>query len=109
MSDQKHSRRTSLALPADSPRLVPAWNFRDDTTIMPERKGKVRKIADDKHDSFVVHKKQRKKWTEEETQMLVDGCNTVCPSHSTPLTPAHPCPVGRRQLEGHPKGPTAHV
>lgn len=26
-------------------------------------------------------KKQRKKWTTEETQMLVDGCNEVCSSH----------------------------
>ncbi|KAF8553264.1 hypothetical protein OG21DRAFT_1414607 [Imleria badia] len=67
MSDSppaKHQRRSSLAPPA-SPRLVPAWNFRDDTL-----KGKLR------GDAFVVHKKQRKKWSEEETQMLVDGCNT---------------------------------
>ncbi|KAH7925000.1 hypothetical protein BV22DRAFT_1065728 [Leucogyrophana mollusca] len=83
-------RRVSLALPS-SPRLVPAWNFRDDTGLashvaettglMPERRGKMRKIADDgdleEHDGFIIQqKKQRKKWTEEETQMLVDGCNT---------------------------------
>ncbi|KAH0834112.1 hypothetical protein J3R83DRAFT_11400 [Lanmaoa asiatica] len=78
MSPQKH-RRVSLALPS-SPRLVPAWNFRDDSSIpdtVTERKGKMRRIADDNaHDAFVVQKKQRKKWTEQETQMLVDGCNT---------------------------------
>ncbi|KIJ18342.1 hypothetical protein PAXINDRAFT_110836 [Paxillus involutus ATCC 200175] len=84
-------RRVSLALPS-SPRLVPAWNFRDDTglashvaetsAVMPERRGKMRKIADDsyprdKPDGFIIQqKKQRKKWSEEETQMLVDGCNT---------------------------------
>ncbi|KIJ64356.1 hypothetical protein HYDPIDRAFT_28799 [Hydnomerulius pinastri MD-312] len=83
-------RRVSLALPS-SPRLVPAWNFRDDTGLdshvaetsglMPERKGKMRKIADDgdarESDGFIIQqKKQRKKWSEEETQMLVDGCNT---------------------------------
>ena len=73
------TRRVSLALPS-SPRLVPAWTFRDDTSIpdtMPERKGKIRRLADDAQDGFVVQKKQRKKWSDEETQMLVDGCNTV--------------------------------
>ncbi|KAG6335415.1 hypothetical protein ID866_3676 [Astraeus odoratus] len=83
-------RRVSLALPS-SPRLVPAWNFRDDTGLtshvaetsvrMPERRGKMRKIADDAQsrdpDGLVIQqKKQRKKWSEEETQMLVTGCNT---------------------------------
>ncbi|KAH7911866.1 hypothetical protein BJ138DRAFT_1084798 [Hygrophoropsis aurantiaca] len=82
-------RRVSLALPS-SPRLVPAWNFRDDTglashvaessSLMPERRGKMRRIADDGDlddiDGFIIQqKKQRKKWTEEETQMLVKGCN----------------------------------
>ncbi|KAG1796948.1 uncharacterized protein HD556DRAFT_260886 [Suillus plorans] len=84
-------RRVSLALPS-SPRLVPAWNFRDDTGLtshvaetsapMPERKGKMRKIAGDGDyresvGSFIIQqKKPRKKWSEEETQMLVEGCNT---------------------------------
>ncbi|KAF9221773.1 hypothetical protein BS17DRAFT_710461 [Gyrodon lividus] len=42
----------------------------------------MRKIADDSHvrdkqDGFIIQqKKQRKKWSEQETQMLVDGCNT---------------------------------
>jgi len=83
-------RRVSLALPS-SPRLVPACNFRDDTGLtfhtesasMPERKGKLRKIADDSVSQplegglVIQQKKQRKKWSEEETQMLVTGCNTV--------------------------------
>ncbi|KAL4070162.1 hypothetical protein V8B97DRAFT_1900569 [Scleroderma yunnanense] len=80
-------RRVSLALPS-SPRLVPACNFRDDTGLtfqsasMPERKGKLRKIADDAAREpldgglVIQQKKQRKKWSEEETQMLVTGCNT---------------------------------
>lgn len=82
-------RRVSLALPS-SPRLVPAWSFRDDTRLdshaasasclAPEKKGKMRKIAADDHPiERVVYteKRQRKKWTDEETQMLVDGCNVV--------------------------------
>ncbi|KAJ8075732.1 hypothetical protein PM082_021362 [Marasmius tenuissimus] len=81
-------RRVSMAL-ASSPRLVPesAWSFRDDTGIdthvagagetclMPEKKGKMRKIATDADDDVQAEKKQRKKWSTEETQMLVDGCN----------------------------------
>ncbi|KAI5120239.1 hypothetical protein M0805_007543 [Coniferiporia weirii] len=82
-------RRVSLAL-ASSPRLVPAWSFRDDTTIdshvvssspLTEKKGKMRKVAadeakpGDRTHAPVPEKRQRKKWTEEETQMLVSGCN----------------------------------
>lgn len=84
-------RRVSLALPS-SPRLVPAWSFRDDTGLeshvaetsglAPEKRGKMRKIANDsdRDDPDLApsqEKKQRKKWTTEETQMLVDGCNVV--------------------------------
>jgi hypothetical protein len=104
-------RRVSLALPS-SPRLVPAWNFRDDTSVPyadAARKGKVRRIdtsADDEDDDTKEEweidgeekgedgdavtiapgapekgkekeKKVRRKWTPEETQMLVDGCNIV--------------------------------
>ncbi|KAF9238468.1 hypothetical protein BU15DRAFT_88326 [Melanogaster broomeanus] len=76
-------RRVSLALPS-SPRLVPAWSFRDDTGLASHvaETSAMRKIADDsspreKSDGFIIQqKKQRKKWTEDETQMLVDGCNT---------------------------------
>ncbi|ESK91491.1 meiotically up-regulated 152 protein [Moniliophthora roreri MCA 2997] len=77
-------RRVSMAL-VSSPRVVPesAWSFRDDTGIemrvaetclMPEKRGKMRKIAMDGDEESGV-KKQRKRWTKEETQMLVDGCN----------------------------------
>jgi hypothetical protein len=84
-------RRVSLALPS-TPRLVPAWSFRDDTgleshvaetsRLIPEKRGKMRKIASssDRDDPDLLpsqEKKQRKKWTAEETQMLVDGCNVV--------------------------------
>jgi hypothetical protein len=44
----------------------------------------MRKIANDGDGTMsepVAEKKQRKKWTSEETQMLVDGCNTVGLSH----------------------------
>lgn len=48
---------------------------------MPEKRGKMRKIAIETMESEMsepaAEKKQRKKWTAEETQMLVDGCNTV--------------------------------
>lgn len=73
--------------------------------LVPEKKGKIRRIASDNDDvdeaffnasiagpSFLASqgpsttstpaeppKKPRKKWTAEETQMLVDGCNKVCP------------------------------
>ncbi|KAJ7017379.1 hypothetical protein C8F04DRAFT_1054310 [Mycena alexandri] len=45
-SGQQKQRRVSLALPS-SPRLVPAWNFRDDTSVPyadAGRKGKLRRI-----------------------------------------------------------------
>ncbi|KAF5343936.1 hypothetical protein D9758_012144 [Tetrapyrgos nigripes] len=83
-------RRVSLALP-NSPRQVEAWSFRDDTglasvlpsnssevCLVPEKSGKLRRIAPDEDDEDLgglQEKKQRKKWTPEETQMLVDGCN----------------------------------
>ena len=75
---------------SSSPRLVPACTFRDDTGLaltasMPERKGKLRKIADD-GGLVIQQKKQRKKWSEEETQMLVTGCNTVRPLLSSSAT-----------------------
>ncbi|KAF8885648.1 hypothetical protein BD779DRAFT_1673605 [Infundibulicybe gibba] len=82
-------RRVSLALPS-SPRLVPAWSFRDDTgleshiaetttsSLTPEKRGKMRKIADTSNEddemTLLQEKKQRKKWTTEETAMLVEGC-----------------------------------
>lgn len=78
-------RRVSLALPS-SPRVVQAWNFRDDTDLdshvpeteasglVPAKRGKMRKIADGEP---FQEKKQRKKWSDEETQMLVAGCNRV--------------------------------
>ncbi|KAK0216545.1 hypothetical protein EDD85DRAFT_435798 [Armillaria nabsnona] len=84
-SPLKH-RRTSLALPS-SPKLVPAFSFRDDTgleshvaetCLVPEKRGKLRRIsADAENDDWpqATEKKLRKKWSAEETQMLVDGCN----------------------------------
>ncbi|KAK0445031.1 uncharacterized protein EV420DRAFT_1622672 [Desarmillaria tabescens] len=84
-SPLKH-RRTSLALPS-SPKLVPAFSFRDDTgleshvaetCLVPEKRGKLRKIsASPENDDWpqATEKKLRKKWSAEETQMLVDGCN----------------------------------
>jgi hypothetical protein len=86
----KH-RRVSLASQS-SPRVVQAWSFRDDTgldsqaassstngQLVPEKKGKMRKIdlSQVGDDSARLEKKPRKKWTEEETKMLVEGCQTV--------------------------------
>ncbi|KZT37192.1 hypothetical protein SISSUDRAFT_882489 [Sistotremastrum suecicum HHB10207 ss-3] len=75
-------RRVSLP---SSPRLVPAWTFRDDTglstskpkasTVTEQRKTKSRKSFNEDADNTPQDKKPRKKWTEEETRMLVDGCN----------------------------------
>jgi hypothetical protein len=68
-------RRVSLATPA-SEREVPAFKFRDDTGLpspSEERRGKVRRLAS----PAPPEKKARKKWTMEETQMLVEGCNRV--------------------------------
>ncbi|KAI0641054.1 hypothetical protein C8Q79DRAFT_920329 [Trametes meyenii] len=96
---QAKQRRVSLALPS-SPRIFPAWSFRDDTglgvhstdapsdpsssTSGPEKRGKMRKIATEENSADgessqpqppLPEKKPRKKWTMEETQMLVAGCN----------------------------------
>ena len=79
-------RRVSLALPS-STRV--AWNFRDDTGIeshvpetgasdlVPEKWRKMRRIAPATDNEAPHEKKQRKKWSDEETQMLVTGCNMV--------------------------------
>ncbi|KAJ7686102.1 hypothetical protein B0H17DRAFT_1204490 [Mycena rosella] len=75
-------RRASLALLFS--RLVLTWHFRDDTNVAYARKGKVRRLAaasgdeDDRggdEDGPANLKKVRRTWTQEETQMLVDGCN----------------------------------
>ena len=107
LTPHKQQRRVSLALPS-SPRQFPAWSFRDDTSVgvaaatpsplIPEKKGKMRRIANDDSDIGVAFagasvpplssqaaaaqaaesaKKQRRKWTDEETKMLVDGCQKV--------------------------------
>ncbi|VDB95382.1 unnamed protein product [Peniophora sp. CBMAI 1063] len=76
-------RRTSLALPP-APREVAAWRFADDTRLprstTPEReldqqprRGKMRRL--DSAETGSPEKKVRRKWTMEETQQLVDGCN----------------------------------
>ena len=48
-------------------------------TAVPEKKGKIRKL-DPKLDDPTAQqdKKPRKKWSNEETQMLVQGCQIVC-------------------------------
>lgn len=83
-------RRVSLALPS-SPKVTSPWNFRDDTRIdsssgtsaskAADKKTKMRRAsgteAADRTALTGPEKRQRKKWTEEETQMLVNGCNTV--------------------------------
>ena len=104
-------RRVSLALPS-STRQVPAWTFRDDTGLDPraphEPRGKMRKLASGESSRAAAlspsppppppEKKARKKWTMEETHMLVEGCNRVSPpllSSRSPLSlfflPRAPC------------------
>ena len=108
-SQSAKQRRVSLALPS-SPRVFPAWSFRDDTGLGvhsadadadatdgdEEKKGKMRRISPDGAQPLPAgpyphplsqsvplslsdkpEKKPRKKWTMEETQMLVAGCNKV--------------------------------
>lgn len=97
-------RRVSLATPA-SEREVPAFKFRDDTSLpspSDERRGKVRRLTS----PAPPEKKARKKWTMEETQMLVEGCNRVSPFHHTSWgnacsssSPISPLTARSRQLE----------
>ncbi|KAG6835608.1 hypothetical protein H0H93_016565 [Arthromyces matolae] len=77
-------RRVSHVLP-NSPRVVQAWNFRDDTDLgshvpetestTPAKKGKMRKLTNGAESEPFTERKARKKWSDEETQMLVQGCN----------------------------------
>lgn len=79
-------RRVSLAI-APSERVVPAWSFRDDTSVekhVAEGAALAKTESPDGDEDRVplslvpsdaLVKKARKKWTAEETQMLVDGCN----------------------------------
>lgn len=86
-------RRVSLATPA-SEREVPAFQFRDDTSLpspSDERRGKVRRLAS----PAPQEKKARKKWTMEETQMLVEGCNRVS---ALPSLSSSYCGVTRAHL-----------
>lgn len=92
-------RRVSLASPS-SPRVVQPWSFRDEmgldsqssdaaasssslekkTPASPDKKGKTRRTESLKgaDESSTPDKKPRKKWTQEETMMLVNGCQIVC-------------------------------
>ena len=72
----------------------------------------MRKIstATDRDDPEVSQeKKQRKKWSMEETQMLVNGCNLVSTPSSThlsgvsALSSSSASLARRRQLESHPQ------
>jgi hypothetical protein len=69
-------RRTSLALPA-SARLVPAWSFRDDTDVA--RHTAAPSPPDDTTAAApgTGVKKARRKWSVDETNALVEGCQTV--------------------------------
>lgn len=79
--------RMSLTLPS-SP--ATANSFQDGTRLeshttgalglMPETRDEVQQITNDGERDISepsTEKKQKKKWTDEETQMLADGCNTV--------------------------------
>lgn len=91
-SSAPKQRRVSLATPA-SEREVPAFKFRDDTGLpspSDERRGKVRRLTS----PAPPEKKARKKWTMEETQMLVEGCNRVS------IHPS-PCGVSRAHFASH--------
>ncbi|KAF8580235.1 hypothetical protein K439DRAFT_1662859 [Ramaria rubella] len=92
ISSSSKQRRVSLP---SSPRFSPnpGWPFRDEmgleamsangtAPVTPDKEKKLRKVEIDaaaaSMDDFLPsgqEKKQRKKWTTEETQMLIDGCN----------------------------------
>lgn len=90
-------RRVSLALPASAPRVP--WAFRDDTGLAGPSSAPP---------PAPPEKKPRKKWSPEETQMLVDGCNRVrlFPRVHRPRSPFSL--ARRRQLEDHPQRPHPH-
>lgn len=83
------TRRVSLASPS-SPRLVQPFPFRDEMGLLanapsssgPEKKGKMRRLDNSEDLLIVSDKKPRKKWSTEETQMLVQGCQKVRPASS---------------------------
>lgn len=88
------SKQRRVSLPS-SPRFspTPGWPFRDEMgleamsssgVVSSDKDKKLRKVELDMAAGSVEEsltsgqeKKQRKKWTMEETQMLVDGCNRV--------------------------------
>lgn len=95
-------RRVSLASPS-SPRVVQPWCFRDEMGLdsqsteaassaladekgssTTEKKGKMRKVDPTADGTLPApEKKPRKKWTHEETMMLVNGCQIVRPLSSS--------------------------
>jgi hypothetical protein len=121
-------RRVSLALPAASPRVADAWSFRDDTGLqahgragegsaggpLPEKKGKMRRIdsvegkyCEPDHrlspglGGRTLEKKTRKKWSMEETEMLVAGCNKVIPFSVSNVLLLMPYPAWSWELESN--------
>jgi len=78
------------------------WDLRDDTgsagpsnvlqqQLTLARKGKTRKSDPQDPAAPLPEKKPRKKWTPEETQMLVEGCNRVCNSPQWAVKPGLTC------------------
>ena len=90
------SKQRRVSLPS-SPRAspTPGWSFRDEmgleamstsgsASVTSDKDKKLRKVEVDISSVSMEEstppgqeKRQRKKWTMEETQMLVDGCNKV--------------------------------
>lgn len=121
-------RRVSLALPSSSPRVP--WSFRDDTGIAgpsntaqqtsdnqsaadsakEQKKVKMRKTDILDASAPLPEKKPRKKWSPEETQMLVEGCNRVrtIPRAHTPA-PDDRRVARRRELENNPQRPYPQI
>jgi hypothetical protein len=88
----KHNRRVSLP---NSPRLSTPCSFRDDTGLDPSGKAdgpSTTDFAKNKLQGKVEKKLSRKKWSDEETQMLVFGCEKVCITPPFPRTP-HSLPL----------------
>ena len=119
-------RRVSLASQS-SPRVVQPWCFRDEmgldaqsndpssSTLAPDKKGKFRKpdSSTTPDDPPSPEKKPRKKWTQEETMMLVDGCQIVRSSSFPPRHfEVHSCSIPiawSRELEDYLTRPQSQI
>jgi hypothetical protein len=118
-----HKQHRRVSLPNSPRHQQPPWVFRDDTDINKQNTISTHSLAppaprtasgsaladDDDHPSGPTKKTTRKKWSMEETDMLVQGCKKVCcvwvPFHSF----ANRRTARGGQLEANGRGPRARI